>query len=264
MRWELPKDVRSPHPTVVFDPKALAEFLSEDPHPRSAICRWPRRIERERKRGNALVLDDPGFFEAGCVVVEGEDAADVEIPDLLREQEHRALRVPSGRLLVASPAHPSKPEAKKPAAEVGAVRPGLYRVRPFSHDPGLEPGKLAEDRLDADDREALDIHRETERKLKWRVDPAFLYFGGLVILGLCEWLGFSDSEKFEVARYLGLAVVWALVFVAIAWWRSRHHPHTKRAMARLKEEKKLVESREATPDGPPLRSVYVLERVGDL
>ena len=59
-----------------------------------------------------------------------------------------------------------------------------------------------------------------------------LFAPGLLV-GLACFLGFSEDERIEIGWYLVVAAIWTVVLGLVLRWRSRHHPHTKRAMAAL-------------------------------
>ena len=56
MRIDIPIEDLPFGAVVLFDPAAMSELLSADPCPSRAVSRFPRRLEAEAGRSNALVV----------------------------------------------------------------------------------------------------------------------------------------------------------------------------------------------------------------
>jgi hypothetical protein len=114
---------------------------------------------------------------------------------------------------------------------------------------------LAEARLEPEDRDSLESHRVVERRL-WTGFHGWMFLW-FVVWGALSGFGASKVEIQGVAEVLGLGFVFLAGIGAPIWWYSRRHPNTRRALRRLKAEKRSL----GAPGFP--RAVYVLERVGD-
>jgi hypothetical protein len=126
-----PRDMRIDVPTrpyqdelVVFDPEALAGLLGLGPDPTRAIARHRGKLEKEVRRGNAVVLD---VVESEVMPFFVEEEPDEFWRD--SNEEGRLLRVPSGCIRLERRLSRWSRKSGALSLELAEVEVGLYAVR---------------------------------------------------------------------------------------------------------------------------------------
>jgi len=243
---------------VLYDPEALRDLLALDEHPARAFIRFPRRLEREIRAGNAWLLSmDPDDPDPALLI-------DEPLPERWRnpdgERDEAWLRVPSGVLLKAG----GDRDLERPPEPVAEVPPGLYVIRRIIEglsEPPQDPASIpaAKEALSAADLRIV-------TRFTWLVVTPVLAAGVtavfLTVRGESHGL-WTDGLIYGGILGVGTVLVLVLRFLLGA------HPALKRLETAEKERECLVRDAKAArargreDQCETVRDLLVLERRED-